>query len=157
MLQLCGLFYPIRKYLTSQQIILAYKAYNQRFLPNGIFAFANTDISSIIPLEIKIERFIKTIKYKRKHESVPEIRAKNQIFSQTDLANKILKLLIKILRIETEIDNFGDYFKVDEIKQFQKKRNMAKNLLCHHKNCHHKKSLHVTVRIVRHGHLNFFK
>ena len=126
MLQLCGLVFPIRKCLTSKQIILAYKAYNQRFLQYGILAYANTDISSTILLEIKIERFIKTIVYKRKHGSVREIGARNQLFSPTDLANKILKLLIKVFRIETEIDNFGDYFKDDEIVQFQKKRFVAK-------------------------------
>ena len=60
-LQFCGVFFQLRKFLTGQQLIFAYKSYVQPIIRYGVLVNANTDKTKLLELEMKIRRLIRII------------------------------------------------------------------------------------------------
>ena len=53
-LQFCGMFFHLRKFLNGQQLIFAYKSYVQPIIQYGVLIYAITDKTKLLELEMKI-------------------------------------------------------------------------------------------------------
>ena len=62
-------------------------------------AYASTDKTKLETIELKIKRLLKIICFKRRNESIEELRQKRKIYFVKELQiYELLKLLCKILR-----------------------------------------------------------
>ena len=96
----CGMYYRLRKVLGKDQLLKAYNAYVKPILQYGVLAYASTDKTKLETIELKIKRLLK-IFFKRRNESIEELRQKRKIYFVKELdIYELLKLLCKVLRKE---------------------------------------------------------
>ena len=108
-LQFCGKFFQLRKFLTGQQLIFAYKSYVQPIIRYGVLVYANTDKSKLLELEMKIRRLIRIIFYKHRTDSITEIMHDNKIYTVKEyiphfFAYEVLKVTGKFLRKKYQVE-----------------------------------------------------
>ena len=97
----CGMFYRLRKVLGKDQLLKAYNAYVKPILQYGGLAYASTDQTKLETIELEIKRLLKIIFFKRRNESIEELRQKRKIYFVKELhIYELLKLLCKVLRKE---------------------------------------------------------
>ena len=88
------MYYRLRKVLGTDQLLKAYNAYVKPILQNGVFAYASTDKTKLETIELKIKRLLKFICFKRRNESIEELRQKLKIYFVKELyIYEFLKLL----------------------------------------------------------------
>ena len=105
MLQFCGEFFQLRKFLTGRQLIFAYESYVQPSIQYGVLVYANTDKTKLLELKMKIRRLIRIIFYKHRMDSITDIMHENKIYTVTEFfAYEVLKLTGKIIRKECQVD-----------------------------------------------------
>ena len=104
-LQFCGVFFHLRKFLTGWQLKFAYKSYVQPIIQYGVLVYANTDKTKLLELEMKIRRLIRIIFYKHRMDSITDIMHENKINTVREFfAYEVLKLTGKIIRKECQVD-----------------------------------------------------
>ena len=97
----CGMYYRLRKVLGKDQLLKAYNAYVKPILQYGVLAYASTDQTKLETIELEIKRLLKIIFFKRRNESIEELRQKRKIYFVKELhIYELLKLLCKVLRKE---------------------------------------------------------
>ena len=95
------MYYRLRKVLGKDQLLKADKAYLKPILQHGVLACASTNKTKLETIELKIERLIKIICFKRRNGSIEELRQKRKIYFVKGLhIYELLKLLCKSLRKE---------------------------------------------------------
>ena len=70
----CGMYYRLRNFLGKDQLLKAYNAYVKPILQCGVLAYASTDSTKLETIELKIKRLIKINCFKRRNESIEELR-----------------------------------------------------------------------------------
>ena len=104
-LQFCGVFFQLRKFLTGQQLLFAYKSYVQPIIQYGVLVYANTDKTKLLELEMKIRRLIRIIFYKHRMDSNTAIMHDNKLYTVRELfAYDVLKLTGKIIGKECQVE-----------------------------------------------------
>ena len=104
-LQFCGVFFQLRKFLTGRQLIFAYKSYVQPIIQYGVLLYANTDKTKLLELEMKIRRLIRIFFYKHRMDSITEILHDNKIYIVREFfAYEVLKLTGKTIRKECQVE-----------------------------------------------------
>ena len=97
----CGMYYRLRNVLGKDQLLKAYNAYVKPILQYGVLAYASTDKTKLETNEFKIKRLLKIICFKRRNESIEELRQKRKKYFVKELhIYELLKLLCKVLRKE---------------------------------------------------------
>ena len=95
----CGMYYRLRKVLDKDQLLKAYNAYVKPLLQYGVLAYASTDKTKLETIELKIKRLLKIIRFKRRNESIEELRQKRKIYFVKELhIYELSKLICKVLR-----------------------------------------------------------
>ena len=95
------MYYRLRKVLGKDHLLKAYNSYVKPIVQYGVLAYASTDQTKLETIELKIKRFIKIICFKRRNESIKELRQKWKIYFVKELhIYELLKLLCKVLRKE---------------------------------------------------------
>ena len=92
------MYYRLRKISGKDKLLKAYNAYYVTLiLQYGIMAYASTDKTKLETIELKIKRLMKTICFKRRIESIEDIRQKQKIYFIKKLhIYDLLKLLCKV-------------------------------------------------------------
>ena len=119
----------MRKFLTGQQLIFAYKSYVQPIIQYGVLVYANTDKTKLLELEMKIRRLIRIIFYKHRMDSITEIMHDNKIYTVRELiAYEVLKLTGKIIRKECQVETLRYSITEQELNVIISKRKTNKKL-----------------------------
>ena len=92
----CGINYRLRKIFGKDQLLKAYNAYVKPSVQYGVLAYASTDKTKLKLIELKIKQLIKIVCFKRRNESIEELRQKCKIYFVKELhIYELLKLLCK--------------------------------------------------------------
>ena len=95
------MYYRLRKVLGKDQLLKAYNTYVKPILQHGALAYASTDKTKLETIELKIKRLIKINCFKRRNESIEELKEKRKIYFVKELhVYELLKSLCKVLRKE---------------------------------------------------------
>ena len=70
----CGMYHRLRKVVGKDQLLKAYNAFVKPILQHGGLAYASTDKTKLETIELKIKRLIKFIYFKRRNDSIEELR-----------------------------------------------------------------------------------
>ena len=128
-LQFCGVFFQLRKFLTGQQLIFAFKSYAQPIIQYGVLFYANTDKTKLLELELKIRRLIRIISYKHRMDSITEIMHDNKIYTVREFfAYEVLKLTGKIIRKECQVETLRYSITEQELNVIFSKRKTNQKL-----------------------------
>ena len=104
--QFTALFYRLRKFLKVSHMIRVYKIYVQPITQYGVLAYGSTKKSFLQPIDNKANRILRITFFKKKFESTTKIHEENNIFSTQKLQiYELLKLLIKVIRNECNVEN----------------------------------------------------
>ena len=81
----CGMYYRLRKVIGKDQLMKAYNAYVKPILQYGVLAYSSTDKMKLKTNELKIKRLLKIICFKRRNESIEELRQTRKLYFVKEL------------------------------------------------------------------------
>ena len=85
LVKFCGIFYRLRKVLTSRQMIQVFRTYIKPILQYGVLIYGSTSKNVLKNLEKLTKRLIKIIFYKRSFESLGSLREEHKLFTVREL------------------------------------------------------------------------
>ena len=122
------MFYLLRKFLKVPHMIRVYKKNVQPIIQYGVLAYGSTTKSFLRPIN-KANRLLRIIFFKRKFESTTKIREENNIYSTQELhIYELLKLLIKVLRKECNVEKLQEAIEEKELIKIDGMRKTKKQL-----------------------------
>ena len=123
LVKFCGIFYRLRKVLTSRQMIQVFRTYIKPILQNGVLIYGSTSKNVFKNLEKLTKRLIKIIFYKRSFESLGSLREEHKLFSVRELhIFELFKTLIIILRGECKIASLSNLLSGQDLENLSGSR-----------------------------------
>ena len=123
LVKFCGIFYRLKKVLTSRQMIQVFRTYIKPILQYGVLIYGSTSKNVLKNLEKLTKRLIKIIFYKRSFESLGSLREEHKLFTVRELhIYELFKTLINILRGECKIASLSNLLSGQDLENLSGSR-----------------------------------
>ena len=124
--QFCGIFYRLRKALSSNQMVKAFKCYVKPVIQYGILVYGCASKTLMNKIDALCRRLLRIIFYKKKFESVQTEIDKHKLYSAKELhVYELFKCYLRILKQTIKNPVLQKTFTIDEIERLESGRNKS--------------------------------